>query len=226
MVFDAQYSMTIQIVYINVCNRCKTLIWNHVGGLYRVRYLTFFVQLVFISWMVTLSSCLIWQIISFILPLNKYGCVYTRTTLGSGPAIDLQKLPILANKSSFQAKLSLLEHSKTVLIHWKVDAKRTSHCLVRILVQRHNWSIFLRKWTGEAVTVNGDHYRAMLNELLFTKIKKEDIGNIWFQQDGTIWHTAEATLDVLRTVFEDHIINRRADFVWPPRNCDLTPLDY
>ena len=37
--------------------------------------------------------------------------------------------------------------------------------------------------------------------LLFTKIEEEDIGNIWFQQDGATCHTAEATLDVLRPVF-------------------------
>ena len=30
----------------------------------------------------------------------------------------------------------------------------------------------------------------------------------------------------LRPVFEDHIINRRVDVVWPSRSCDLTPLDY
>ena len=52
--------------------------------IYRVRHLTFFFfQLVFISWMVTLSSCLIWQIISFILPPNEYGCVYAWTTQGN-----------------------------------------------------------------------------------------------------------------------------------------------
>ena len=39
-------------------------------------------------------------------------------------------------------------------------------------------------------------------------------------------HTAEVTLDVLRPVFEDRIISRRTDVVWPPRSCDLTPLDY
>ena len=66
----------------------------------------------------------------------------------------------------------------------------------------------------------------MLNGILFTKIKEEDIGNIWFQQDGAKCHTAETTLDVLRPVFEDRIISRRADVVWPPRCCDLTPLDY
>ena len=39
-------------------------------------------------------------------------------------------------------------------------------------------------------------------------------------------HTAETTLDVLRPVFENRIISRRAYVVWPPRSCDWTPLDY
>ena len=39
-------------------------------------------------------------------------------------------------------------------------------------------------------------------------------------------HTAEAILDVLRAVFEDRIISRRADVVWSPRSCDLTLSDY
>ena len=39
-------------------------------------------------------------------------------------------------------------------------------------------------------------------------------------------HTAVATLDVLRPVFENRIISRRADVVWPPWSCDLTSLDY
>ena len=71
-----------------------------------------------------------------------------------------------------------------------------------------------------------NRYRAMLNEFLFTKIEEKNIGNIWFQQDGTMCHTAEATFNVLRPVFEDRIISRRADVVWPPWSCDLIPLDY
>ena len=66
----------------------------------------------------------------------------------------------------------------------------------------------------------------MLNEFLFTKIEEVDIGNIWFQQDGATCHTAEATLDVLRSVLKDRIISRRADVVWPPRSCNSTPLDF
>ena len=63
--------------------------------------------------------------------------------------------------------------------------------------------------------LTGDRYRAMLNEFLFTKIEEEDIGNIWFQQDSATCHTAKATPKVLHPVFEDRIISRRADFVWP-----------
>ena len=42
------------------------------------------------------------------------------------------------------------------------------------------WSFFFENKQGEAVTVNGDRYRAMLHEFLFTKIEREDIGNIGF----------------------------------------------
>ena len=77
----------------------------------------------------------------------------------SGPEIDLRKMPILAKKnhllrwSSFwlwrvckQVKLTHLAHRKTARIHWKTDAPKTRHCLMRILIQRHNWAILLRKW--------------------------------------------------------------------------------
>ena len=64
----------------------------------------------------------------------------------------------------------------------------------------------------------------MLNEFLFTKNEKEDLGNIWFQQQHS--NTVETTLDVLRPVFEDRIISRKADVVWQPRSCDLTSLEY
>ena len=62
-------------------------------------------------------------------------------------------------------------------------------------------SFFFENEQGEAVTVNGDRNRAMLNEFLCTKIEKGNIDNIWFQQDGATCHTAEATLDVLCPVW-------------------------
>ena len=65
-----------------------------------------------------------------------------------------------------------------------------------------------------------------IEDVIGPRWTEEDISNIWFQQDGATYHTAEATLDVLRPVFEDRIISRRTDVFWLPRSCDLTPLQY
>ena len=119
-----------------------------------------------------------------------------------------------------------LGHRKPARIHWKADAPKTSYCLVRIWSRGIIGPFFFENEQGEAVTVNFERCRAMLNEYLFTKIEEENIGSIWFQQDGATLHTAEATLDVLRPVFEDRIISRRTDVVWLPRSCNLTALDY
>ena len=100
-----------------------------------------------------------WRIISFTLPTNEYVCVYAWTTLRNIATDRLtedadfgKKKNHLFRWSSFwsrqvckQAKLSHLGHRKLARIHWKADAPKPSHCLVRILVHRHNWTVFLRK---------------------------------------------------------------------------------
>ncbi|GFT19793.1 putative LOC100569746 [Trichonephila clavipes] len=39
-------------------------------------------------------------------------------------------------------------------------------------------------------------------------------------------HTARATIDLLKDTFGDRLISRFGLGNWPPRSCDLTPLDY
>ncbi|GFX20493.1 uncharacterized protein TNCV_3488501 [Trichonephila clavipes] len=57
---------------------------------------------------------------------------------------------------------------------------------------------------------------------------KNDEGHneLWFQQDGATCHTARATIDILKDTFGDRLISRFGPVNWPPRSCDLTPLDY
>ncbi|GFV79560.1 uncharacterized protein TNCV_280111 [Trichonephila clavipes] len=38
--------------------------------------------------------------------------------------------------------------------------------------------------------------------------------------------TARATIDLLKDTFGDRLISRFGPVNWPPRSCDLTPLDY
>ncbi|GFX54922.1 transposable element Tc3 transposase [Trichonephila clavipes] len=49
---------------------------------------------------------------------------------------------------------------------------------------------------------------------------------LWFHQDGATCHTARATIDLLKDTFGDRLIPRFEPKNWPPRSCDLTPLDY
>ncbi|GFT75823.1 uncharacterized protein TNCV_851291 [Trichonephila clavipes] len=39
-------------------------------------------------------------------------------------------------------------------------------------------------------------------------------------------NTARATIDLLKDMFDDRLISRFGAVNWPPRSCDLTPLDY
>ncbi|GFW42691.1 uncharacterized protein TNCV_257521 [Trichonephila clavipes] len=39
-------------------------------------------------------------------------------------------------------------------------------------------------------------------------------------------HTARATIDLLKDTLGDRLISRFGPMNWPPRSCDLTPLDY
>ncbi|GFW83715.1 putative DD41D transposase [Trichonephila clavipes] len=49
---------------------------------------------------------------------------------------------------------------------------------------------------------------------------------LWFQEDGATCHTAHATIDLLKDTFGDRLISRFGPVNWPPRSCDLTPLNY
>ena len=62
----------------------------------------------------------------------------------------------------------------------------------------------------------------MLNEFLFTTIEEEDIGNIWFQQDGSTCHTVEATLDAFCTLFLKIALSAAEQMSFG----HLKPLDY
>ncbi|GFU87241.1 DUF4817 domain-containing protein [Trichonephila clavipes] len=57
---------------------------------------------------------------------------------------------------------------------------------------------------------------------------KNDEGHneLWYQQDGATCHTARATIDLLKDTFGDRLISRFGPVNWPPRFCDITPLDY
>ena len=107
--------------------------------------------------------------------------------------IDLQKMPILAERIIFsdEAHFDLGGHvNKQNCRIWGTENPQAyiekSTQPKRVTFRCGIWSrgiigpFLYENEQGEAVTVNGNRYRVMLNEILFTKIEEEDIGNIWF----------------------------------------------
>ncbi|GFV07740.1 DUF4817 domain-containing protein [Trichonephila clavipes] len=85
---------------------------------------------------------------------------------------------------------------------------------------------FFKNDEGHNVTVNGDRYRAMITNFFIPELNNHDVQELLFQQDGATCHTACATIDLLKETFGDRLISRFGPVNWPPRSCDLTPLDY
>ncbi|GFY11201.1 uncharacterized protein TNCV_4471871 [Trichonephila clavipes] len=85
---------------------------------------------------------------------------------------------------------------------------------------------FFKNNEGHNVTVNGDRYRAIITNFFIPELNNHDVQELWFQQDGATCHTACATIDLMKDTFGDRLISRFGPVNWPPRSCDLTPLNY
>lgn len=85
---------------------------------------------------------------------------------------------------------------------------------------------FFQNENGEAVTVNGAEYTSMIRNFLLPKLDGMNIGDMWFQQDDATSHTSGETRELLQEKFPGRVISQFADVEWPPRSCDLTPLDF
>ncbi|GFT36539.1 uncharacterized protein TNCV_1344911 [Trichonephila clavipes] len=67
---------------------------------------------------------------------------------------------------------------------------------------------------------------ALITNFFIPELNNRDVQELWFQQDGATCHTARATIDLLKDTLGDRLISRFGPVNWPPRSCDLTPLDY
>ncbi|GFV64624.1 transposable element Tc3 transposase [Trichonephila clavipes] len=85
---------------------------------------------------------------------------------------------------------------------------------------------FFKNDEGHNVTVNGDRYRAMITNFFIPELNNHDVQELWLQRDGATCHTARATIDLLKDTLGDRLISRFGPVNWPPRSCDLTPIDY
>ena len=89
---------------------------------------------------------------------------------------------------------------------------------------------FCKDAANPNVTVNGERYREIISNSFFflSKLKELDQHDMWFQQDGATCHKPRVTMDLLREARSMNIlyfISRSRQVNWPPRSCDITPLE-
>ena len=97
---------------------------------------------------------------------------------------------------------------------------------MRFSCRRCDWAVFFVHENDRHVTVNGERYRAMLEDYLWPELDELNINDMWFQQDGASSHTARVTINSLKGKFGERVISRNGPVEWPPRSCDLMPLDF
>lgn len=85
---------------------------------------------------------------------------------------------------------------------------------------------FFEDEDGRRLNVNKQRYQTMLRDYFWPKLDGIDISNVYFQQDGATCHTSGETIQVVNEMFEGRVISKNGDVNWPPRSCDLTPLDF
>jgi len=66
----------------------------------------------------------------------------------------------------------------------------------------------------------------MIKNFFLPKLEKMNAGEVWFQQDGAMAHTARRSMNLLREHFPERLISLRGDLQWPAQLPDLAPCDF
>ena len=74
---------------------------------------------------------------------------------------------------------------------------------------------FFENVKRRTVTVNAEWYKVMLETFLHIELHHHQQDLLWFQQDGATAHTADISMQVLKTMFLHRLIPRFWDIAWP-----------
>ena len=85
---------------------------------------------------------------------------------------------------------------------------------------------FFENAKGHTVTVNAEQFKVILVTFLCSELHPCQQDLLWFQHDAAYAHTADISMQVLRTVFPGRLISHTGDITWPTRLPDHAVPDY
>ena len=121
----------------------------------------------------------------------------------------------------WQTKYALLVRQQTTRTAWVIIAARK-----KLEFDAVYGPYFFGDDQDRHITANGNRYSSMITEYVWPQLDDMDLENMCLQQGGATSHTANVTINLLKAKFEERVIARNGPVGWPPRSCDLTPLDY
>ncbi|GFU48006.1 DUF4817 domain-containing protein [Trichonephila clavipes] len=151
---------------------------------------------------------------------------------GSSCQVIYSQFGLAIHQNDHQARRRFVEWAQNEIavvpdFHKRILFSDEAHFWLNGYVNKQNCRIWSEANPQEPQhTVNGDRYRVMITKFFIPDLNNHDVQELWFQQDGATCHTARATIDLLKDTFGDRLISRFGPVNWPPRSCDLTPLDY
>jgi hypothetical protein len=96
---------------------------------------------------------------------------------------------------------------------WQVWCTVSSHAIIG--------PYFFENAKGGTVTMNAERCRVMPATFLRDELHPRQQHLSWFQQDGATAHTAQISMQVLRTMFPGRLISRFGNITWPAWSPDF-----
>ena len=121
--------------------------------------------------------------------------------------------------------ISVLEEDNTrhVVVKALLDDKFDVKCCEKNESLKNKFYHEKARWTKNR---KDKEQRAMINEFFWPKTQDIGVADSSFQQDGATCHIAGDTIVLLKGKIHEQITSRNGPVNWPPRSCDLAPLDY
>lgn len=156
-------------------------------------------------------------------------CQWLRGQIAVNP--NFLKTIMFSDEATFRSNGAVNRHNMhyyaTENPHWVREVQHQNHWSVNAWCGILNTRIIGPYFFNEPL--NGRSYLQFLQQelpLLLGELDDNEQVNMWLQQDGAPPHFYREVREYLDQHYVQRHISRGGFVAWPPRSCDLTPLDF
>jgi hypothetical protein len=96
------------------------------------------------------------------------------------------------------------------------------HCFLKV----NYVHLVINNFNHSSGNLTAVRYQQVILEPFINQLHDDESALRYFQQDEATAHSARTTITMLREFFDNRLISRNTENIWPPRSCDLRPVDF